>query len=372
MEQQQAAPAPPTVDYVPLTAAAARALVEWSGAVPNLAGCAELVGTHDPGWRVPGGVRLPLPVSRHAGRQWWWIESHDAFCQWWAHEAVTVRRRWPLRWQTGGGLTPMGRVTHVMGIVNVTPDSFSDGGQYLDPARAVAAARAEWRDGATWVDVGGESTRPGHVPVAATSEWGRVEPVLSQLTRAERTATSLDTRHPEVAAQAAQMGVAVLNDVSCLEDPEWLGVLADVAAGYVLMYNRPPGAGRGLDLVDMLRRLSTRLEQLEAAGVDRERVVVDPGLGFAYGVEDNLAVLKSLALFRIWDRPLLVGPSRKRFLGRVTGRDASARDVGSALAGFWAIGQGADVIRLHQVSHARDAARMGDALAFGQANAEGV
>lgn len=355
------------VAEISLTVPAARALAEWTGSRVPPGRSAAVLGTVGEGIVVPGALPLELPLQVLPGRRWWWVVDSARVAGWIRDEGQTPVRRWAAGWETAAGTWELGRQSWVMGVLNVTPDSFSDGGQHDRPAGAVAFARELWAAGAHVVDVGGESTRPGHVAVDPEVEWHRVGPVLAELTPKERRVTSVDTRHASVAARAADLGVAVLNDVSCLADPDWPAVLASGSAGLLLMYNRPPTEPRGLDLVDMLRRLSARIQDLQAAGVSPERVAVDPGLGFAYGMEDNLVMLRSLAVMRVLDRPVVVGPSRKSFLGRVTGRAVDDRDRASAVAGFYALAQGADGIRMHNAVAAVDAAAMADAMVYGRA-----
>jgi dihydropteroate synthase len=370
MEESAASPSlvgpePRDVPEIPLSPAAARALAAWTGfrAPPGLS--PTILGTLGADGVVPGTRPLPLPVEVRPGRRWWWVEDTATVGAWIRDAGRRRVRRWPTPWETAAGVWELGRQSWVMGVLNVTPDSFSDGGAHDRPAEALAFARRLWAAGARLVDVGGESTRPGHVAVDPEVEWARVAPVIAGLSVEERRMTTLDTRHPSIAARAADLGVAALNDVSCLADPEWTAVLAAGSAGLVLMYNRPPAEPRGLDLLDMLQRLAARMVDLEAAGVSPLRVAIDPGLGFAYGMEDNLAMLRSLGVLRVLDRPVVVGPSRKSFLGRVTGRAVDDRDRASAVAGFYALAQGADVIRMHDAAAAVDAAAMADAMVHG-------
>ncbi|MDA8198490.1 MAG: dihydropteroate synthase [Thermaerobacter sp.] len=359
---QQAAPNGAVTPYIPLNGATARALAAWIGIAGPLGRA--LVGTEAGDDPVPGARRCPLPGSWTDTRRWWWVEDAAAVGHWVREHGRSGRRRWPRPWTVGDGALVLGAHTHTMGIVNLTPDSFSDGGRWTAAGDGVQAVRALRAAGLDWVDVGGESTRPGHTPVDDVTEWQRVAPVLEGLLPEERRGLSLDTRHPAVGARALELGVPVLNDVSCLADPAWLPLLARARGGYVLMYNRPGPAGR-LDWLDVLRRIGTALDRLRAAGVALERIIVDPGIGFAYGGADNVTVLNHLGLLRVFDRPILAGPSRKRFLGHLTGRPVDDRDRASAIAAFAAIQAGADMVRLHDAAGALDAARMADALEYG-------
>ncbi len=359
---QQTAPDGAVTPYIPLGGAAAQALAAWTGS-PGRPGRA-LVGTDAGDDPVPGARPCSLPGSWAEGRRWWWVEDAPAVLRWVEAQGRSARRRWPRPWALEGGARVLGARTLTMGIVNATPDSFSDGGRWPEAADRVHAVRALRSAGMDWVDLGGESTRPGHTPVDDTTEWQRLGPVLADLLPEERRALSVDTRHPAVGARALELGVPVLNDVSCLADPAWLPLLAEARCGYILMYNRPGPAGR-LDWLDVLERVGAALDRLLAAGVAIERVVVDPGMGFAYGGADNLAVLNNLGLLRVFDRPILAGPSRKRFLGQVTGRPVADRDRASAIAAFAAARSGADMVRLHDAQGALDAARLADALEYG-------
>jgi len=247
-----------------------------------------------------------------------------------------------------------------MGILNVTPDSFSDGGKYLDPKRALERARALIAEGADLIDVGGESTRPGATPVPPEEEWRRLEPVLKALTSATATPISVDTRNAETARRALDAGVSVVNDVSCARDPELLKTVAAAGAGYVLMHSRGEPAGMASlaeyrDVVgEVAAELRLGLDRALQAGIAAERVCVDPGFGFAKTPEQNWILLEGLARLAELGRPILVGLSRKRMLRERVGDDpAELLKAGLAAAGT-AIGRGARLLRVHDVAAARD------------------
>ncbi len=276
--------------------------------------------------------------------------------------------------------------TLVMAVLNVTPDSFSDGGRFTDPDVAVAHARAQVAAGADLVDVGGESTRPGAVRIPVAEELDRVLPVVERLA-ASGIVVSVDTMRAEVADAAVRRGAAIVNDVSGgLADPEMAPWLAGTDVPYVAMHWRGPSAGMDQlahydDVVaDVRRALADQLEALAAAGVDPARVVLDPGLGFAKTAAHNWALLAGLPALHALGRPVLVGASRKRFLGElladggvprpVEGRDA-ATDAVSALAAA----AGAWGVRVHDVRGSRDAVAVAGAWQAGAqrpAAAEGV
>ncbi|QKW21051.1 dihydropteroate synthase [Kitasatospora sp. NA04385] len=259
----------------------------------------------------------------------------------------------------------------VMGVVNVTPDSFSDGGLWLDPAKAVAHGLDLAARGADLVDVGGESTRPGAVRVTEAEELRRVVPVVTELARAG-VAVSVDTMRANVAAAAVAAGARVVNDVSGgLADPEMARVVADTGAPFVVMHWRGQSADMDAlavydDVVaDVVRELSVRVEELLAAGVKEEQLILDPGLGFAKTGEHNWALLGRLDALTALGRPVLVAASRKRFLGTLlanpeTGelRPARQRDDATAAVSVLSARAGAWAVRVHDVSGTADAVRV--------------
>lgn len=263
----------------------------------------------------------------------------------------------------------------VMGVLNVTPDSFSDGGRYLDSTAAIGHGLEMLRAGADLVDVGGESTRPGAQPVPPREEQRRVLPVVRGLVAAGAV-VSIDTMHAETAAAALEAGAAIVNDVSGgLADPAILDVVKAAEVPYVLMHWRGPGRemqarATYADVVAEVRdELAARLAQVTAAGVDAEQVVLDPGLGFAKQAEHNWALLAHLDALRALGRPLLVGASRKSFLGALlAGPDGTPappprREAATtALSALVAAG-GAWCVRVHDVAASRDAVRVSAALA---------
>jgi dihydropteroate synthase len=317
------------------------------------------VGLPDPGPGPHAAIRLPAawPGPDAVALRWpfadeavWWVGNVAVLAAYLARQAHRAVDRWPIAWSAapGGILSADGAV---MGIVNVTPDSFSDGGRYLAPEAAVRAADRQWKAGALFVDIGAESTRPGHVAISADVERARLVPVLDKIPRTRRPRVSVDTRKAEVAASAVERGVGIINDVSG-GTPAMDALLQDTDVAYVLMFNRPdPWPEGALDLGAMLAWFCDRLSQLARRGVAPTRVAVDPGIGFGYGVPDNYTVLAHLPLFRLLDRPVLVGLSRKRFLGLATGMPPRRRDVASAVVAGLAVARGADVVRAHRVGY---------------------
>ncbi|MTJ83399.1 MAG: dihydropteroate synthase [Telmatospirillum sp.] len=244
----------------------------------------------------------------------------------------------------------------VMGIVNVTPDSFSDGGRYFDPATAIGHGRTLLEAGADILDVGGESTRPGSDPVDPDEEIRRVVPVIRALAE-QGAVVSVDTRHARVMGAAVEAGAAIINDISALEgDPAALGVAAASGAAIVLMHMQgdPKTMQRepqyGFAPLDVYDALAARVDACLAAGIPAARLCLDPGIGFGKTVEHNLQILARLSLFHGLGLPVLLGVSRKTFIGRLAG-DAppSERLAGSLSAALVGLDQGVQILRVHDV-----------------------
>ena len=261
----------------------------------------------------------------------------------------------------------------VMGIVNVTPDSFSDGGQYFDEQRAIAHGLDLAAEGADILDVGGESTRPGASPVSEDEELRRVLPVIRGLRSQTQALISVDTFKATVAERALEAGADIINDVSGLAyDPRMASVAAASACGLVLMHMK--GEPRTMQLhpeyhdvvAEVAAFFEQRLAALEAAGIDPARVVLDPGLGFGKNVEHNLALLRSLPRLAVRQRPLLVGVSRKSMIARVLGTpDMAARLWPTVAITAYAREHGAQLVRVHDVKPNVDAMRMTEAILYG-------
>lgn len=257
----------------------------------------------------------------------------------------------------------------LVGVVNVTPDSFSDGGLYHDTGTAIAHARSLVAAGADVVDVGGESTRPGADPVDAATEIRRVHPVIEALA-SDGVVVSIDTAKADVARVAVEAGAQIINDVAAGSDPGMLEVMAETGAGVVLMHMK--GTPRTMqddprydDVVAEVRDfLVQRAAAATARGVDRRSIVIDPGIGFGKTTEHNLELLRRLPDLVATGYPVLVGTSRKAFLGRITGiQDARDRDVATAATTALAVASGAAVIRVHDVTTSRQAAQVAWAIA---------
>jgi dihydropteroate synthase len=257
----------------------------------------------------------------------------------------------------------------LMGVVNATPDSFSDGGRFLDPAAAAAQAERLAAEGADLVDLGGESTRPGSTPVEVAEERRRVVPVIARLRAGGfRLPISIDTRKAEVARAALDAGADLVNDVMGLADAALARVVAEAGAPVVLMHMRGTPATMGdhatyRDLLgEVAAELRAALGRAAAAGIPEDRVILDPGLGFAKTPEQSLALLARVGELRALGRPLLVGPSRKRFIGHVTGAPVEDRLPGTLAAVTACVLAGVELIRVHDVAAARQAALVAAAL----------
>jgi len=262
-------------------------------------------------------------------------------------------------WSCGRYRLPLD-VPRLMGVINVTPDSFSDGGQFLDSAAALAHGGALVGEGADILDVGGESTRPGAAEVSAADEMRRVLPVIEGLADAG-VPVSVDTVKPAVMSAAIAAGASIINDIQGLRTPGALETLAESDAGVCVMHmqgtpatmQREPRYG---DVVAEVHAfLAGRVDALVHAGVVRERIAVDPGIGFGKTLEHNLALLHALPRFRELGCAVLVGLSRKSMLGAITGRATGERQAASVGAALWCALHGADIIRVHDVRETRDA-----------------
>ena len=264
-----------------------------------------------------------------------------------------------------------------MGILNVTPDSFSDGGSYGGSEEAAARGAEMAAEGADVIDVGGESSRPGSRPVPEDEEIGRVVPVIRALRERTGALISVDTTKAAVAREALAAGADIVNDVSALRfDPGMAGLVAASGAPVVLMHMRGiPETMQSLpayrDLFgEIADFLAGRVAAARAAGIAAEKIILDPGIGFGKTAEDNLDLIDGLAFLEPLDRPILVGASRKAFIGRTLGLEPRERLEGSIAAGILSVARGAHILRVHDVRSTRRAADMADAiLARGAASA---
>lgn len=273
-----------------------------------------------------------------------------------------------MRMQIGARLFD-GSGPFLMGVVNATPDSFSDGGRFLEAEAAVARALELAEEGADLVDVGGESTRPGAPAVPPDEEVRRVVPVIERLrARGFPLPISVDTSKGAVARRALAAGADLVNDVTALSDPDLARAVAEAGAPVVLMHMRGTPADMQTraqygDVVrDVARELEAALERAAAAGIARDRVVLDPGIGFAKTAEQSIELLARVGELRALGRPLLVGPSRKSFIGKVTGAPVTERVPGTLAAVTACVLGGVEMLRVHDVGPARQAAAIAAAL----------
>lgn len=277
-----------------------------------------------------------------------------------------------MKWRIRNRVLDTDDHTLVMGIVNATPDSFSDGGSHLSRDAAVARGLAQWERGADIVDVGGESTRPGAEPIPVGDEIGRVVPVVRDLV-AQGVVVSVDTMKAAVAAAAIDAGAEIINDVTALGDPEMAAVCSAAGVGVILMHMQGDPQTMQADpsyddvVTDVAGYLEARVEHAIGAGIDRAALCIDPGIGFGKTYDHNLALLSDLGRLTAAGLPVLVGTSRKGFLGAILSDAGWAtkpaeRDPATAATVALAIAGGASVVRVHNVGHALQAARTADAM----------
>jgi dihydropteroate synthase len=263
-----------------------------------------------------------------------------------------------------------GEQTYLMGVLNVTPDSFSDGGEFHAPAAALAQAQRLVDAGADFIDIGGQSTRPGAEQVSVEEELNRVLPVVKALRSVLNVPISVDTTRASVAHRAVEVGADMVNDISGgMFDPDMLPVVAELGVPIVLMHIRgtPQTMQQLTEYQDLIAEiyefLESRIAAAVAAGIERSHLIVDPGIGFAKTSEQNLEILRQLPIFRSLDVPILVGVSRKSFIGRILNQpDPKGRVWGTAAACCAAIAGLADILRVHDVLEMRDVCRVADAI----------
>ncbi len=274
-----------------------------------------------------------------------------------------------------GGSWKIGPRPALMGILNCTPDSFSDGGRYSDAAAAVSEALEMIRQGADIIDIGGESTRPGAEPVSADEQLARVLPVIRGIRESSDAALSIDTRNPAVGRAALEAGADVVNDVSACIDPGWIPVLNEYQCPVILMHMRGTPADMQEHTLypdgvmnEICEHLQGRMEELEKEGISSERLILDPGIGFAKEPGHNIEIMGGLRQLSELGRPVLFGASRKKFLSRMLGdpgsrgREPAQRDVATVAANTVAVLQGALILRVHNVAYTRDLLDVFEAL----------
>ena len=266
----------------------------------------------------------------------------------------------------------LGRRTLIMGILNITPDSFSDGGRYAAYTEAVGHAFELISQGADILDIGGESTRPGSDPVPLDVELERVIPVISAIRENSDIPISIDTNKAELARRAISAGADMINDISSLRfDPDMPRVAAESGVPLILMHML--GTPRTMQknpvysslIPEIIAFLENSVRFAVDSGIEREQIIIDPGVGFGKTVAHNLSIIRDLEAFACLDRPILLGVSRKRFIGTILDRMEEERELGTAVANAWGVAGGAHILRVHDVSYHREAAAMADAIRDG-------
>jgi dihydropteroate synthase len=257
----------------------------------------------------------------------------------------------------------------IMGVLNVTPDSFSDGGRFLDPAKALDHVQRMAQEGADIIDIGGESTRPGAGPVAEEEEINRLKPILQVLGRRSSIPLSVDTRKAAVAQLALDYGATIVNDVSALrDDPQMVRVVAEARAGVVLMHRQ--GDSRTMQQAPFYKDVIGEIKQFFADrlsvacehGINPHNILLDPGIGFGKNVSHNLMIINRLDKFLSLGRPIMIGISRKSFVGEILQKPVADRYMGTGAAVAVAVLRGAQVVRVHDVSLMKDVAKMAKVL----------
>lgn len=261
--------------------------------------------------------------------------------------------------------------THIMGVINVTPDSFSDGGFFFDPNRAIAHALKLVDEGADIIDIGGETTRPGSKPITAETEISRVIPVIERLAPKIDVPISIDTYKSLVAERAIEAGAEIINDISALNfDPKMPEIASRHDIPVVLMHIK--GTPENMQqnpcyvsvISEIIEYLKDSIEMAEKAGIDPHKIIIDPGIGFGKSLDDghNLKIINRLSEFKSLGKPILVGPSRKAFIGKILNADVTQREEGTAAAVSAAVLNGANIVRVHNVGMIRKVVRVIDAI----------
>lgn len=273
----------------------------------------------------------------------------------------------------------IGGTTHIMGVLNVTPDSFSDGGAYLEVDSAIIHARTMVTEGATILDIGGESSRPGAEPVPIDVELDRVLPVIRALKSEQlNVPISIDTTKAVVAQEALEAGAHIINDITALQgDSAMADVAVEMEAGVILMHMK--GTPRTMQQTpyyeDVVKEIYDNLEEwIDRAvdkGIEANRIIIDPGIGFGKTTEQNIQILKKLSVFKQLNRPILIGTSRKSFIGNLLDVPVTERVEGTIATVCWSIVQGVDIVRVHDVKAVSRAVKMIDMLSRTQNCAKG-
>ncbi|MCX7823173.1 MAG: dihydropteroate synthase [Syntrophobacterales bacterium] len=284
-----------------------------------------------------------------------------------------ISDRRPFRLELPRGRTlVLGDRTYIMGVINVTPDSFSDGGKFYETEKAVERAKELIEAGADIIDIGGESTRPFSDPIPLEEELSRTIPVIEKIRLLSDIPISIDTTKAEVARKAIEAGADIINDVSSLRfDPEMVKVAANAGVPVVLMHML--GTPKTMQenphyeclFGEIISFLQERIQYAVSNGIRREQIIIDPGIGFGKTVTHNLRLIRDLNLLSLLERPILLGLSRKRFIGTVLNRPIEERELGTAVANTVGIMAGAHILRVHDVAFQIDAIRMADAIRRG-------
>ncbi len=284
--------------------------------------------------------------------------------------AVSNRKRYEIKLRDR--VLELGERTLIMGILNITPDSFSDGGRFDDYDRALAHAFELISAGADILDIGGESTRPGSAPAPLELELERVLPIIREVRKKSDIPISIDTTKAEVARKALEAGADIINDVSSLQfDPDMVRIAARSGAPLILMHML--GIPKTMQvapsyqsvLSEIIAFLEERMRYAVGNGVERSQIIVDPGIGFGKTVTHNLTIIRDLDTFSCMDRPLLLAASRKRFLGAILGRPEMERELGTAIVNAFGVAGGAHILRVHDVAFHREAVRVAEAVRDG-------
>lgn len=266
----------------------------------------------------------------------------------------------------------LGRRTYIMGVLNVTPDSFSDGGIYFQRDKAIEHGLSMARDGADIIDVGGESTRPYSEKISSEEELDRVIPVIQALRKNLRIPISIDTCKADVARRALKAGASIINDISALRfNPEMTSVAAEAGVPVILMHMQ--GTPRDMQvnptyenlIPEILDFLKSAINRAVAGGIKKDMIIVDPGIGFGKTFDQNLQIIRGLAQFKALERPILLGPSNKAFIGHVLDKEPHERDTGSMAAAAAGVLNGAHIVRVHNVKKTMETVKMIDAIKRG-------
>ena len=274
-----------------------------------------------------------------------------------------------MRWTARKHTFNFPRKTLIMGIVNVTPDSFSDGGLFFNTNRAIDHALKLVDEGADILDIGGESTRPGAASVSVKEELNRVIPVIDKLSKQSETIISIDTHKPIVAEEAINAGASIVNDIGANNNNSKMwNVISQTKAGYICMHMK--GTPKTMQkspfyesvISDVCNFFQERLNSFEEHGISAEQIAFDPGIGFGKSLNHNIELMRQLNKFKVFQRPVLIGASRKSFIEKLLGTPVEARLPASLTCAAWAITQGSQIIRAHEVAETTQAARMAEAL----------